>query len=47
MLTVPVLDALPAHDGPRVVFGEACRLHESRLATLGVRFKQLPYQANG
>ena len=47
VLTAPVLDALPAHDGPRVVFGEACRLHESRLAALGVRFKQLPYQANG
>jgi len=47
VLTAPVLEALPAHDGPRVVFGEACRLHDSRLAALGVRFKQLPYQANG
>lgn len=46
VLTVPLLDSLPAHDGPRVVFGEACRLHESRLATLNLRFRQLPYQAN-
>jgi len=36
VLTAPVLEALPAHDGPRVVFGEACRLHDSRLAALGV-----------
>jgi adenine-specific DNA-methyltransferase len=48
VLTAPVLDALPAHDdGARVVFGEPCRLHESRLAALGVRFRQLPCQADG
>lgn len=46
VLTAPVLAALPPYDGPRVVFGEACRLHESRLAALDVRFRQLPYQAN-
>lgn len=47
VLTAPLLAALPPHDGPRVIFGEACRLHESRLTALGIRFKQLPYQANG
>lgn len=46
VLTAPLLDGLPPHDGPRVVFGEACRLHESRLAALNLRFRQLPYQAN-
>jgi adenine-specific DNA-methyltransferase len=45
-LTAPVLADLPPHDEPRVVFGEACRLHESKLATLGLCFRKLPYQAN-
>ena len=46
VLTAPLLDCLSPHDGPRVVFGEACRLHESKLAALNLRFRQLPYQAN-
>jgi adenine-specific DNA-methyltransferase len=46
VLTAPLLDVLAPHDGPRVVFGEACRLHESKLAALNLRFRQLPYQAN-
>jgi len=46
VLTAPLLQVLAPHDGPRVVFGEACRLHESRLAALNLRFRQLPYQAN-
>ncbi len=46
VLTAPLLDVLAPHDGPRVVFGEACRLHESKLTALNLRFRQLPYQAN-
>ncbi|WP_295612784.1 site-specific DNA-methyltransferase [uncultured Lamprocystis sp.] len=46
VLTARLLDVLAPHDGPRVVFGEACRLHESRLTALNLRFRQLPYQAN-
>ena len=46
VLTLPLLNALPPHEGPRVVYGEACRVHESRLAALNLRFRQLPYQAN-
>jgi len=46
VLTGPVLAALPPFEGPRVVFGEACRLHATSLAALGLRFRQLPYQAN-
>ena len=46
VLTLPQLNALPPHEGPRVVYGEACRVHESRLAALHLRFRQLPYQAN-
>jgi adenine-specific DNA-methyltransferase len=46
VLTLPVLHALPPHEGPRIIYGEACRVHESRLAALDLRFRQLPYQAN-
>lgn len=46
VLTAPLLDCLSPHDGPRIVFGEACRLHQSKLAALNLRFRQLPYQAN-
>ena len=46
VLTLPVLNGLPPHGGPRIIYGEACRVHESRLAALDLRFRQLPYQAN-
>jgi adenine-specific DNA-methyltransferase len=44
VLTGDVLVELPTHDGPRVVFGEACRLGAARLKREGVRFRQIPYQ---
>ncbi len=44
VLTSKVLDALPDHDGPRVVFGEGCRLGAARLKREGVVFKQIPYE---
>ncbi|MEG3153511.1 site-specific DNA-methyltransferase [Sphingomonas sp. RB1R13] len=34
---------LPEHDGPWIVYGEACRLGAARLAAAGVTFKQTPY----
>ena len=37
------LDALPAHDGPRVVWGTACRLGDDLLDAHGVTFRQIPY----
>ncbi len=43
VLTGPVLAELPAHDGPKVIFGEGCRLGEGRLRRAGVTFKQIPY----
>lgn len=46
VLTGDVLAELPVHDGPRVVFGEACRLGAARLAREGVTFKQIPYEVN-
>ncbi len=44
VLTAAVLDALPAHAGPRVVFGESCRLGGARLRRENVAFKQVPYE---
>ena len=47
VLTTPIwngiLAQLPAHDGPRIIYGEACRLSAQRLKQLGVTFKQIPY----
>lgn len=43
VLTAKVLASLPAHDGPRVIFGEAERIGKTRLPELGICFKQTPY----
>lgn len=44
VLTGKVLADLPAHDGPRVIFGEGCRLSDARLKRERITFKQLPYE---
>jgi site-specific DNA-methyltransferase (adenine-specific)/adenine-specific DNA-methyltransferase len=44
VLTTAVLAALPEHDGPRVIYGTACRLGPERLRREGFVFKQLPYK---
>ncbi len=43
VLTGPILDLLPAHDGSKVIYGEATRFGEQRLASEGIIFKQIPY----
>ncbi len=43
VLTRKVLDELPAHDGPKVIYGEFSRLSEATMKRLGVIFKQTPY----
>ena len=43
VLTTPLLDLLPAHHGPRVVYGARCAIGVDRLRALGITFKQLPY----
>lgn len=46
VLTSAVLEALKAlcgHAGPKVVYGEACRLGDARLKAEGIVFKQLPH----
>lgn len=44
VLTGEVLKSLPAHDGPRVIYGEGCRLGSARLKREGIIFKQVPYE---
>jgi adenine-specific DNA-methyltransferase len=44
VLTAAVLDSLPPHDGPRVVYGESCRLGKVRLQREGITFRQVPYE---
>jgi adenine-specific DNA-methyltransferase len=43
VLTAKVLNELPAHDGQKVIYGEACRIGAARLTDLGITFKQTPY----
>lgn len=43
VLTRKVLSELPAHDGPKVIFGECSRLNAATLKHLGIIFKQTPY----
>ena len=44
VLTTPILSLLPPHDGPKVIYGTACRLGAARLRQEGIVFKQLPYK---
>jgi adenine-specific DNA-methyltransferase len=44
VLTSKVLAALPPFEGPKVIFGEACRLSAERLKREGITFRQIPYE---
>lgn len=43
VLTLKVLGELPPFEGRKVIYGEATRLSEERLDSLGVVFRQTPY----
>lgn len=43
ILTRPVLDSLPVHEGPRTIYAAATRLGEAALRRAGITFKQTPY----
>ena len=43
VLTSRILAELPVYDGPKVIYGEACRLGPARLKALNIIFKQTPY----
>ena len=44
VLTGKVLDRLPARDGPKVVYGEGCRLGAARMKRESIVIKQVPYE---
>ena len=44
ILTGKILEELPVHDGPKVIYGEGCRLGSARLKREGITFKQVPYE---
>lgn len=44
ILTRTLLADLPPHDGPKVIYGEGCRLAPERLKREGITFRQIPYE---
>ncbi|HNT25899.1 MAG TPA: site-specific DNA-methyltransferase [Anaerolineales bacterium] len=44
MLTLPLLATLPEHFGPKIIYGNGCRIGEHRLRELSIVFKQIPYE---
>jgi site-specific DNA-methyltransferase (adenine-specific)/adenine-specific DNA-methyltransferase len=44
VLTYDILAGLPSHDGPKVIYGNGCRISEPRLRELGIVFRQIPYE---
>ena len=43
VLTMKLLRNLPEFDGPKVIYGEACRIGETHLKQLHIEFRQIPY----
>ena len=44
VLTSKILESLPKHNGPKIVFGESNRLSLARLKKENIVFKQIPYE---
>ena len=44
ILTSRILTELPVFDGPKVVFGEGCRMGAERLKQEGIIFRHIPYE---
>ncbi len=44
VLTGRILEDLPGHDGPKVIYAEGCRLGPARLKRERITFKQVPYE---
>lgn len=38
-----IVEVLPPHAGPRIIYGAACRLSPARLRSLNATFRQIPY----
>lgn len=44
ILTMLVLQLLPPHNGPKVIYGIGCRIGSARLRQEGITFRQIPYE---
>jgi site-specific DNA-methyltransferase (adenine-specific)/adenine-specific DNA-methyltransferase len=44
VLTRAMLQSLPKHEGPRIIYGTGCLLSEEKLRELGITFRQIPYE---
>jgi hypothetical protein len=44
VLTPQTLAALPAFNGPKVIYADGCKIGRERLRDLGITFKQIPYE---
>jgi site-specific DNA-methyltransferase (adenine-specific)/adenine-specific DNA-methyltransferase len=44
VLTRAVLQSLPKHEGPKIIYGTGCLLSEEKLRELGITFRQIPYE---
>jgi len=44
VLTRAMLQSLPKHDGPKIIYGTGCLLSEEKLRELSITFKQIPYE---
>lgn len=42
VLTRKVLRLLPPYDGPKIIFGESCRIQDEGLKELKITFRQTP-----
>lgn len=47
VLTSRLLDSLPAHAGPKVIYGERSMFSLARMKEMGVTFKHTPYDIKG
>ena len=43
VLTSKILGCLPSHEGPKVIYGTACRMSQIKLRENNITFKQVPY----
>lgn len=47
VLTSKILEGLPVHDGPKVIYGERCLFSANRLKECQITFKHTPYDIKG
>jgi adenine-specific DNA-methyltransferase len=44
VLTLQTFESLPSFDGPKVIFGDGCKIGRERLRELNITFRQIPYE---